>query len=288
MSNSSLVNYRRLSPNYSSRDGAKIDKITIHHMAGNLTVETCGNVFSNPNRQASSTYGVGSDGRVGQYVDEAYRPWTSSSYANDRRAVTIEVADDGGAPNWHVSDKALQKTIELCVDICRRNGIKALNYTGNANGNLTRHDMFAATNCPGPYLGSKFSYIAQEVNRRLNGGAPTPTPSKPAQTGWVQDTVLKIGDKVKSVSCGIAVYPGTRSAIKDGCVYVPSLGGLVPLENVTEAGDTKDGKNDDYLANVNARVTLNECTVQKIDAARNLAYVSFGYWVKCGPLMAKR
>jgi len=27
--------------------------------------------------------------------------------------------------------------------------------------------MFAATNCPGPYLQSKFPYIAQEVNKRL-------------------------------------------------------------------------------------------------------------------------
>jgi hypothetical protein len=45
MSNSSLVSYVKLSPHYRSRGGNKISKITIHHMAGNLSVETCGNVF---------------------------------------------------------------------------------------------------------------------------------------------------------------------------------------------------------------------------------------------------
>lgn len=69
-------------------------------MAGNLSVETCGNVFASSSRQASSTYGVGGSGRVGQYVDEAYRPWTSANYYNDRRAVTIEVANDEIGGNW--------------------------------------------------------------------------------------------------------------------------------------------------------------------------------------------
>lgn len=168
MSNSKLVNYKRLSPNCNKPRNHKIDKITIHHMAGNLTVEQCGAVFAPTSRQASSNYGIGSDGRVGLYVDEANRSWCSSNAANDHRAITIEVANDGGAPNWHVSDKALSKLIELCVDICKRNGIKKLNYTGDTSGNLTMHKWFAATGCPGPYLESKFKYIANEVNKRLS------------------------------------------------------------------------------------------------------------------------
>lgn len=166
MSNSSLVSYTKLSPNYSTRPG-KISKITIHHMAGNLTVEACGNVFAPSSRQASSNYGVGTDGRIGMYVEEKNRAWTSSNRANDEIAVTIEVANDGGAPNWHVSDKALAALIDLCVDICKRNGIAKLNWTGDASGNLTIHKFFAATNCPGPYLESKMAYIANEVNKRL-------------------------------------------------------------------------------------------------------------------------
>ena len=164
--NSSLVNYTKLSPNYNPRD-RKISKITIHHMAGNLTVETCGNIFASSAREASANYGIGSDGRVGLYVEEKNRSWASANRENDMMAVTIEVANDGGAPDWHVSDVAIAKLIDLCVDICKRNGIEKLNYTGDTRGNVTRHNMFVPTSCPGPYLQSKFPYIVSEVNKRL-------------------------------------------------------------------------------------------------------------------------
>ena len=171
MSNSALVKHTHISP-YSNPRNHKIDKITIHHMAGNLSIEGCGHEFSKASRQASSNYGIGSDGRVGMYVEEKDRSWASSDRDNDHRAVTIEVANDGGAPDWHVSDKALAALIDLCEDICRRNDIEALNFTGDRYGNLTMHRYFIATLCPGPYLASKFQYIADEVNKRLNGKAP--------------------------------------------------------------------------------------------------------------------
>lgn len=175
MSNSKLVNYTRISPNSSNPRNDKIRKITIHHMAGNLSVETCGDVFAPASRQASANYGIGSDGRVGMYVEEKNRSWCSSSSVNDNQAVTIEVANNGGAPNWPVSDTALRKLIDLCVDICQRNGIPKLIYTGGTGGNLTMHKWFAATTCPGPYLESKFPFIASEVNKRLAGGVTPPS-----------------------------------------------------------------------------------------------------------------
>ncbi|MBQ4630199.1 MAG: N-acetylmuramoyl-L-alanine amidase [Clostridia bacterium] len=175
MSNSSLVDFTLISPNSTNPRNKKISKITIHHMAGNLTVEKCGEVFQNKKRQVSSNYGVGTDGRVGLYVEEKNRSWASANRDNDNMAVTIEVANDGGA-NWHVSDVALAKTIELCTDICKRNGIKRLNFTGDKTGNLTMHRYFAATACPGDYLASNFPYIADEVNKRLTQKELTATP----------------------------------------------------------------------------------------------------------------
>ena len=53
-SNSPLVSYTKLSPNHSGLRNHSIDTITIHCMAGNLTVETCGAVFATSSRQASS------------------------------------------------------------------------------------------------------------------------------------------------------------------------------------------------------------------------------------------
>lgn len=170
MSNSSLVDYIKISPNKTSPRNHKIDRITIHHMAGNLSVETCGNVFAPSSRQASSNYGIDSNGRVGMYVEEKDRSWCSSNKANDHRAVTIEVADDVIGNGWHSSDKAMNKLVELCADICKRNGIERLNYTGDTNGNLTMHKWFAATDCPGAYLESKFPWIADQVNKILAGG----------------------------------------------------------------------------------------------------------------------
>lgn len=171
MSNSSLVDVTILSPNCNSPRNNTINKITIHHMAGNLTVERCGELFANPDRQGSSNYGIGTDGRVGLYVDEGDRAWTSSSPDNDNQAVTIEVANSEYGGEWPVSDAAFEKLIDLCVDICRRNGIERLNFTGDATGNLTMHKYFAATNCPGPYLEARFPDIADKVNARLNNNS---------------------------------------------------------------------------------------------------------------------
>lgn len=194
--NSSLVTYKKLSPNKNSPRNHKIDTITIHCMAGNLSIETCGNLFATSSRKASSNYGIGSDGRIALYVDEKDRSWCSSNAANDNRAITIEVANDGGAPDWHISDKALNSLIALVTDICKRNNIKELKWNadksliGQVNKqNMTVHRWFAAKACPGNYLYNKHSYIAEEVNKRL-GVISSPLISTPPTTSnnTVQNT----------------------------------------------------------------------------------------------------
>lgn len=166
MSYSALVDYVKLSPNCTKPRNHKIDRIVVHHMAGDLTVERCGDVFAATSRQASSNYGIGSDGRIACYVEEENRSWCSSNKDIDHRAITIEVANCGGAPDWKVSDKALKSLITLCADICKRHDFK-LTYTGDKSGSLHKHQWYAATACPGPYLGGKFPYIAEEVCKRL-------------------------------------------------------------------------------------------------------------------------
>lgn len=186
MSNSSLVSYTRISPHkYSPRDHA-IDTITIHCMAGNLSLQTCGQIFQT--RQASSNYGIDSAGQIALYVDESDGSWCSSSRSNDMRAVTIEVANDGGAETgWHVSDAALQSLIRLCADICRRNGIDRLRWEGNPaligqtnRQNMTVHRWFSNKACPGDYLFRRHPYIADSVNRLLNDN-PADAPAQEAK-----------------------------------------------------------------------------------------------------------
>lgn len=166
--NSPLTCYVYLSPNATFPRQDSIKKITIHHMADDIPLERLGEVFAEQDRQASSNYAIDGQGRVALYVEEGNRAWTSSSPDNDHQAVTIEVANDETGGNWHVSDAAYGALIELCADICRRNGIRELVYTGDERGNLTIHRMFNPdTLCPGPYLEGRMPDIAAEVNRAL-------------------------------------------------------------------------------------------------------------------------
>lgn len=176
MVKSSLAKVVVESPNKSSPRMSKVDTITIHCMAGNLSVESCGALFAKSSRKASSNYGIGSDGRIACYVGEDDRSWCSSNRANDNRAITIEVANDGGAETgWHVSDKAYKSLISLLVDICKRNNITKLVWSNNKNDrvnhkngcNMTVHRDFDNKSCPGDYLYSLHSKIANEVNTLL-------------------------------------------------------------------------------------------------------------------------
>ena len=177
MSDSALVSYTAISPNCNSPRSQPITKITVHHMAGNTSLEAFGSIVGKESRQMSANYAIETSGRIGLFCHEADRSWCSSSPWNDHRAITIEVANDGGAPDWHVSDAAYESLLNLCTDICRRNGIAELTYTGDKNGSLTMHCFYAATACPGPYLKSKFPNIAAEVTKRLKGESTTPSAS---------------------------------------------------------------------------------------------------------------
>lgn len=206
--NSPLATSRIISPNKTSPRNHAIDRITIHHMAWVMaTSKQCGESFKSASRQASSNYGIGYDGDIAIYVDEKDRSWCSSSASNDNRAVTIEVANSKGAPNWEVSDKSYKALLNLVTDICTRNGKnkiiwfgdkdKSLSYSPKSNEMLmTVHRWFSSTACPGPYLYSKMQNIADEVNKRLQRTSDS-SESKPDTT--VDESVDKqIWDFLKS------------------------------------------------------------------------------------------
>lgn len=214
--NSSLVNYTKISPNRTSNRNHAIDTITIHCVVGQCSVETLGNVFAPTSRQASSNYGVGTDGRIGMYVEEKDRSWCSSSASNDHRAVTIEVASDTYAP-YAVNDKAYAALINLVADICKRNGIKELKWKADKSligqvdkQNMTVHRWFASTSCPGDYLYSRMGDIATKVNAKLNSGTVSnstkPVTSQPS--GSTTSSSVKVGDVV-SLAAGATYYNGT-------------------------------------------------------------------------------
>lgn len=176
MSNSNLVEYKKLTNNYSKRKGV-ISKITIHHAAGRGTAKQIIDSFLPPERKASANYAIGYKGEVGQSVLEENRAWTSRSAWNDDQAVTIEVSNSKTGEPWEISDVSYSALIDLCVDICQRNHILMVNYTGDKNGILTEHRMFANTSCPGTTIHNLLvsGKIAQDINNRLNNHAISPT-----------------------------------------------------------------------------------------------------------------
>lgn len=222
MSNSPLVDYTRISPNKNSPRNHKIDTITIHCADGQCTVETLGNIFAPTSRQASSNYGVGTDGKIGMYVEEKDRSWCSSNAANDNRAVTIEVASDTKHP-YAVNDRAFAALLDLVTDICKRNGIKKLVWStkkadrvNHKNGcNMTVHRDYANKSCPGDYLYNRHGEIAAEVNRRL-GVADTAPDAGAAQGVTVYtvkkgDTLSRIAAKYGTTYQAIAAYNGIKN-----------------------------------------------------------------------------
>lgn len=167
--NSPLIDYIFLSPIADFPRKSPVRKITIHHMVDDIGLERLGEVFAEQDRRASANYAIDREGRIALYVEEGNRAWTSSSPENDHQAVTIEVANDEIGGNWHVSDASYEALLDLCTDICRRNGIRELTFTGDDKGSLTIHKMFRQdTECPGPYLEGRMPEIAKAVTQRLH------------------------------------------------------------------------------------------------------------------------
>ena len=208
--NSSMVAYTKLSPNHSGQRTHSIDRITPHCVVGQCTAEGLGDWFAKSSTQASSNYGIDKDGRVGLYVEEKNRSWCSSSNANDQRAITIECASDTTEP-YAFRDVVYKKLIELCIDICKRNGKnkliwfgdkdKTLSYEPKSNEMiLTVHRWFANKSCPGNWMYARMGDLADKVTAALQGsdsGSGGNSGSKGTQATVLKD--LSEVDAIKKV-----------------------------------------------------------------------------------------
>lgn len=237
--NSPLVSYTKLSPNHSGQRTHSIDRITPHCVVGQCSVETLGNIFLPTSRQASSNYGIGVDGRVGMYVEEKNRSWCSSSAANDQRAITIECASDNTEP-YAFKDMVYKRLIELCTDICRRNGktkllwlgdkAKTLNYTPKSDEMvLTVHRWFANKSCPGNWMYARMGDLASRVTAALGGDVKPADPVKPTGS-------IKAGDLVTITG---STYYGGKSIpgwVKKLRWYVVEVSGDRAVINRDESG----------------------------------------------------
>ena len=254
-SNSPLATVRMISPNRTANRNHVIDTITIHCFVGQVTAKRGCEVFRPDDKEASCNYVVGYDGSIGLCVEEKDRSWCTGGYktvngvktpirvngisgkSNDYQAVTIEVASDTTHP-YAITDKAMAALIELCADICRRNGIKKLLWKGDKNlvgkvdqQNLTVHRWFANKACPGDYIYQRLGDIATKVNVKLGASATSPAPAAP---------VSKVPYKVRITATDLRIRkgPGTNNAI----VSVIKPGAYTIVSEATGEGATLWGK----------------------------------------------
>lgn len=251
--NSSLVNYTKLSPNYYSGRGDKpvIDTVAIHCTVGQCTIQSLGSVFASSSRKASSNYGIDKDGKIGLFVEEKNTSWCTSSYNVDKRAVTIEVASDKTHP-YKVNAAAFNSLILLLADICRRNKIPRLLWEANPSlmGNVSKQNMVvhrwtSTKACPGDYLFSRHYEIADKVNALLNASSVTPP------IGDI-DVKINVGDHV-NIRSGTYYY-NTKSKVPSWVINKQWIVSSISGERVV-LGKSVDGKN-----NLNSAISIKDLT----------------------------
>ena len=256
-SNSPLATVKLISPNKTVGRNHAIDTITIHCFVGQVTAKQGCEVFQPSSKGASCNYVVGYDGSIGLCVEEKDRSWCTGGYkkvngvnvpirvngisgsSNDYQAVTIEVACEAKHP-YAITEKAMAALIELCTDICRRNGIKKLlwfgdkNLVGNpAKQNLTVHRWFANKACPGDYIYQRLGDIAAKVNAKLGAtGAAPVQPSAP-----VSSVPYKV--RITATDLRIRKGPGTNTVIVQNAI---TPGVYTIVSEATGQGATLWGK----------------------------------------------
>lgn len=153
---------------WSSRRGQKITRIIPHHMASNLTPAQFSGIIHG-SRSMSPTVAVFTDGTVFSFVPEEYRPWTSGSQEADGCALTLEIANDGGAnTGWHISEKAYNTAVKIIAEWCTRYNIEP-RYTYRGSG-INMHQDWASTACPGNFLKNKIisGQLERDIRKAMN------------------------------------------------------------------------------------------------------------------------
>lgn len=165
----------------SGRSGAKVDKIVIHHMA-TTNYDIVPDIWKT--REASAHYGIGKNGEIRAYVDEANTAWHAGNWNANISSIGIEHCNSSGAPSWDINQETIDVSAKLCADIAKRYGLGKL----VVNQNIFPHSYFSATSCPGQLLG-KLQEIADKANA-INNVSSTPS----APTGGLYRVRKSWGD----------------------------------------------------------------------------------------------
>lgn len=97
---------------------------------------------------------------------------------------------------------------------------------------------------------------------------------------WNNNAVVKTGDTVAAFNMYTKAWAGTNSALKNGLINIPALGGGIPADHVY----AQDNKSDKTKAG--CKVNIHETKVVAVDTSKNLVKIH-DYWVIPAPLCKK-
>lgn len=153
-------------PNYAPGRVTPVEYISLHIMVGTLAGTDA--TFAVPGAMASSTYGVGGDGSVHQYVRESDTAWADGDGVNK----SISIEHQGGMDGVPVTAVEVEASARLCADIARRHGWSVLAYGSNVR---LHRDIPPYTHpncpdiCPNPL---PWRDIVAKANNILKTGSP--------------------------------------------------------------------------------------------------------------------
>ena len=239
---------------YTPGRNGSIQAVTIHHMAGDLSIDDCHRVWTNS--EASAHYAVQADGTVGQLVNDWDTAWACGHDWANSNTISIEHANDGSDP-WTVHPAALDAGAHLTAAICANYGLGEPTWMVN----VFPHCHWSATACPGELNGSQNAEYMERAKAYYHelagdGEAPAPVAPAPAPTGgdvptiWLQarttdGTVLPATchpDYAGWDENGAIAYLSVWSDwLIDARVHTQASGWLPKLTNPSDINDLANG-----------------------------------------------
>lgn len=213
-----------------------VSVITPHHAATVTTdpVAIAKYHRNNPGREASANYYI-AGGKICGGVVEGRRAWTSGTGngqgTNDHKAITIEVANSTGKPDWKISDADYNALVKLCAELCTYYNIEP-HFDGTKNGTITMHKQFQNTACPGPYLEPiiRSGKFENDIRQAMGGVTPTPTP-EPVVLYRVQTGAFRIRINAEKQLAKIRALGIDGLLVQDNGLYKVQVGAFANRDN---------------------------------------------------------
>ncbi len=162
------------------RDGNKPSRIVLHTMVG--TVAGSQARFNDPKAQVSAHYGIGLDGTVYVWVDEANTAYHAGKWNMNLVSIGIEHEDKGKHADSKRTAALYASSAQIVANICRHYGIPCNSKY------VIKHKEVVATACPG---GLDTARIIKQANAILNPPKPAPKPTpKPVSKPTTQTPSL--------------------------------------------------------------------------------------------------